>query len=45
MPEQKEEIKIIIEMLATHDTINAELADLLRDIRELAESKGFVVLL
>ena len=43
MGTEKHEIEIIIKMLASYDLVNEELADLLRDIRELAESKGFVV--
>jgi len=43
MPPEKHEIEIIIKMLASYELVNEELGDLLKDIRELAESRGFVV--
>ncbi|MGJ1432850.1 hypothetical protein ACR79M_14845 [Sphingobacterium spiritivorum] len=43
MSENYETIKIEIELSATRTIVNEELQDFLRDIRELAEVRGFTV--
>lgn len=37
-------IRLIINMKATYGLINEELADLIKDFRELAEHRGFEVI-
>lgn len=37
-------VKLIINMRASYELINEELADLIKDFRELAEHRGFEVL-
>lgn len=44
MEKELHPVKIILNMKASYPLINEELADLIKDIRELAEHRGFEVL-
>lgn len=44
MGKELQPVKLIINMRASYELINEELADLIKDFRELAEHRGFEVI-
>ena len=44
MAKELHSVKLIINLRASYELINEELADLIKDFRELAEHRGFVVI-